>query len=481
MRRWLCFSFFGLFVGLTAWPGQAADRALLVGVGRYQASQANLAGIDLDLTAMEEVVRLMGYSQVKVLRDEQATLGNIQQAFREQLIQGVTPDDRVLFYFSGHGSQIRDQDPKDEDDDLDEVLLPHDAGLDNNRLVRVFVDDEFGRLLGQIKARNIVVLIDACHSGTATKGLKGITLLETTQAPDLYYKFFHYPGLPPSCKGSFAVEGTAASTSQYISLSAARDDEKAVATASGSLFTRGLLHAAKQAASSGSSLTLEQARDSATDFIRNAVGNPQKAHHPFLFGNMSLAGLDIIPARTGASSQPGSSAVPGSQAPRPGAANPGLWAELAKLADAAPYPIRVSANKPRFKIGDNLVVTCQAPSAGYLNVLNIDEGENKASVLFPNQYKRDNRVEANSALNIPGPGDPFVLRAKPPARRTMIVVLHSQRPINAFTDGYGRPQDLFKDFSDKSLFEFKGMRGFDPEAKPAPGTYGAGRIMTVIE
>ena len=71
------------------------------------------------------------------------------------------PGSQVFISYSGHGSQVADT-GGDERDRQDEVLVPLDwqtAGL--------ISDDEFGRLLRQFHAStDVVVLVDACHSGS---------------------------------------------------------------------------------------------------------------------------------------------------------------------------------------------------------------------------------------------------------------------------------------------------------------------------
>lgn len=90
----------GLGLGLTV---QAADRALLVGVGQYRDASANLDGIDLDLDMMRDLVTLMGFTDLTVLQDAQATYANVRAALA-QLIEQTRDGDRALFYFSGHGA-----------------------------------------------------------------------------------------------------------------------------------------------------------------------------------------------------------------------------------------------------------------------------------------------------------------------------------------------------------------------------------------
>ena len=113
------------------------DRALLIGVGRYAQFEEKLNGVSLDISMMREIVHLMGFKsqEIKVLEHEHASTTKVYDAIESWLIDGAGPDDRVLFYFSGHGSQIPDEN-NDEDDHFDEVL---DVAVDAQG--RVYVAD----------------------------------------------------------------------------------------------------------------------------------------------------------------------------------------------------------------------------------------------------------------------------------------------------------------------------------------------------
>ncbi len=159
--------------------------ALLVGVQQY----ANLGEAE-DLQGCRNDVELMrrllldrlGFSaaDVTVLLDEEATGERIRRELRllgerVRKLPSEGPLPQTLFFFSGHGSQIADQPAGhpdcDEEDGLDETLVPYDArrqgGPEDIR------DDELYRFVASVcdqgRARLWVVL-DCCHSGTGTRG-----------------------------------------------------------------------------------------------------------------------------------------------------------------------------------------------------------------------------------------------------------------------------------------------------------------------
>jgi len=146
-------------------------RALLVGINDYTHGPAewDLRGCENDVHMTREMlVTKFGFPQdnVKVLLSGQATAQNIIQGIEDWLINGTKPGDIVYFHFSGHGTQIADQDG-DEEDGKDEMLCP--ADIQWGQAHTYITDDQLKVLLDRIPARHITVVLDACHSGTGTR------------------------------------------------------------------------------------------------------------------------------------------------------------------------------------------------------------------------------------------------------------------------------------------------------------------------
>jgi hypothetical protein len=214
------------------------DRALLVGVGRYAHFDDKLKGVNLDIQMMAEFARMMGFKPhaIKVLEHESASTDNVYSAIENWLINGVGPEDRVFFYFSGHGSQIPDL-SRDEKDQFDEVLLLYDVALRekgrDQTLTGVLSDDDFNAMLARMQSRNILVVLDACHSGSATRSLR--LNPRSLAISEAQVKFFSYSPVigADGGQGSFDVmepQTSAEVNDHYVALSACRDDEKTIAT-----------------------------------------------------------------------------------------------------------------------------------------------------------------------------------------------------------------------------------------------------------
>jgi len=145
-----------------------SDKALLVGINKYKLPGNDLQGCVNDVTNMRHMLlTYFGFTvkQIRVIVDERATKANIMKRL-EWLAKGAKPGDRLVFHYSGHGSQIRDREGDELKDSLDEILCPHDMDWDGTYII----DDDLCRIFSKIpKGVNLEVFLDSCHSGTATR------------------------------------------------------------------------------------------------------------------------------------------------------------------------------------------------------------------------------------------------------------------------------------------------------------------------
>ena len=356
---------------------------------------------------------------------------------------GETSGGRVLFYFSGHGSHVPDQN-QDENDNEDEVLVPYNVETESGTLKNALLDDSFGKLLADVPAKEIFVFIDACHSGSATKNID--STMNCAQV-----KFLAYEGMRRMRVKNFKPEQISGRVN-YAGLSACQDDESAISTPKGSLFTRAIFDAVKSSVADGSALTLSSLEEVATTYImRNAPG-PDSIHTPELYGNSALAALNLL-----------EKGAPPRQ---------DLVAELESLVDRAGFRLDIKTNKTSFDVGDTLVITCDIAKDGYLNILNASPGDTKPTVLFPNKIYSDNYVKAGTRVTIPDSSYGFKLRATPPKGKSLIVVLHTTEKLNAYEEGDGKFRDMFKRASSKTLK--------DIAVRARSDSFGAGKAVAYI-
>ncbi|HEX9793291.1 MAG TPA: caspase family protein [Planctomycetota bacterium] len=177
----LAASFLGNSAVLAAQEPQGSPEglALIVAIEDYSSGGASemrdLEGCGNDA---ERVQRLLtsrfGFAadQILVLRDAQATHAGILRAFREQLIERAGKETEVVFWFSGHGSQVPDASGQVavERGKKDSTLVAWDSRAETG--VPDLSDDELFSLLAALCARTplVTVVTDCCHSGGVTRG-----------------------------------------------------------------------------------------------------------------------------------------------------------------------------------------------------------------------------------------------------------------------------------------------------------------------
>lgn len=186
MKRSILFAFILWLVAVGTLPPQHTlgqnrkprGRALLVGVNDYQVKGiSSTPGSVEDAEAFSQLLQAKGWfdkTEIHTLLGSQATATNIEREFRTWLINDTQPGDRVFFLYSGHGTQVPDDDGderrEDPGDNQDEAIAPYDVNAVNRRLVNYIRDDQFNRWLAQLGGRSIVLVFDSCNSGTVSRG-----------------------------------------------------------------------------------------------------------------------------------------------------------------------------------------------------------------------------------------------------------------------------------------------------------------------
>jgi len=413
------------------------DRVLLVGVGRYSQFEEKLNGVSLDISMMREIVHLMGFkrNEIKVLEHENASTANVYDALENWLIKGAGPDDRVLFYFSGHGSQIPDEN-NDEDDQFDEVLLLHDTAFSEKHgrqtLTGVLLDDHLNHMLARMKSRNILIILDACHSGSATKRMQlSSRSFQTSQAKVKY--FYYSPSLEAAGEGgSFDLmnpQTMQADGSHYVAITACRDDEKTIATAQGSIFTLGLRQTVRSAAAAGASITPEELQLETTKFIQEQIQSDVAVFYPQIAGNIHLRKrpLDLISMA---------------------AKNGFLRQKLNTLVHKSHEKVWIKLNKACFEPGEALQISVWTPEPGFLNIMQIT-ADDQAIVLFPNRYHPHNAL-GQGKITLPTGRMDFELVAEGPSGPNLITAFLTRSPINGFQSGFKTAKDVLAELSPNS-------------------------------
>jgi hypothetical protein len=169
---------------LTVHADVARKRALLIGINDYSASTLgaaaspplgartwpNLEGTLNDVKLMRgllEATYVFKHNDIVALTDQQATRSAILREL-ERLEKSARKDDVVLFYYSGHGSQVRNS-CSAERDKLDESIVPADSRLGADDIRDKELRALFNKILG--RGAKLTIVLDTCHSGSGVRGL----------------------------------------------------------------------------------------------------------------------------------------------------------------------------------------------------------------------------------------------------------------------------------------------------------------------
>lgn len=144
--------------------GYPQGHALLIGIANYRQVSSLPAAILNDVNDLAATLSSQKYcaydpANVVTLLDAEATRAAVLEGL-DELASRVSPDDTACVFFSGHGAVVGSPDNEDS------VLVTVDSDLADieNTSIR---SDELAAALAQIKAKRLLVFIDACHAGGA--------------------------------------------------------------------------------------------------------------------------------------------------------------------------------------------------------------------------------------------------------------------------------------------------------------------------
>jgi hypothetical protein len=148
-------------------------RAVLVGIDEYERDDVpSLSGCVNDVALVRSLLKQ--YFQVpnedlRVLVNGRATKANIMERIAATIAR-AEPGDVIVFYFSGHGSQIRDRNGDELTDGLDEIICPYDMDWDRGTYV---LDDDLDALFATLPPDVLLeAFFDCCFWGADARGLE---------------------------------------------------------------------------------------------------------------------------------------------------------------------------------------------------------------------------------------------------------------------------------------------------------------------
>lgn len=205
-------------------------------------------------------------------------LENVCRAEFEQALTDLTPlvksTNRVIIFFSGHGSQVKDNDG-DERDSQDEVLVTVDVtDLERPDRQDVVTDDRLVELVDDWSTEQVITFIDACLSG-------GMNKSRNSPVRNKYFFGGALGTIPrPLMAAEMVRQANGLQHLKGVILTASQEYESAGENEEGGIFTTNFL---KQ-------LTLHPQASLAEvfDYTQAEVPQLNPVQHPRLMGNRAL-------------------------------------------------------------------------------------------------------------------------------------------------------------------------------------------------
>ena len=163
-----------LTLSLVCASAQAGQiHALVIGIDAYRAQGGELSdlqGAVNDARDIAAALEEIGAAQVQVLLDEDAHRDAIFTHW-QRLKANAQPGDTLLLTYAGHGAQEPERTPGSESDDMDEVTVLGGFRTSAPHNYQRIVDYEWRDLVTQAQDYNVILVFDACHSGTMNRSL----------------------------------------------------------------------------------------------------------------------------------------------------------------------------------------------------------------------------------------------------------------------------------------------------------------------
>jgi hypothetical protein len=362
---------------------------------------------------------------IKVLTNEQATAGAIEQQFRQWLIEGTRPGDRVFFLYAGHGSQLPD-DNGDEEDNLDETIAPYDVNPETGS--GEIRDDVFDELIAQLSGRRAVLVFDSCHSGTISRDIPKLHAFPRgggaryLPRPDQFKALaaskdgaaYSVQGGPRSRDlkrvGGFLDSSKVKTLSGVVVISAAASTQRAYPLEVGSTLRGALSYvfANEQNDQNGALPTLKELKARVANRINalQASGKLDGDQQP-QFDVISTVALDDEPLFATAESAP----------------------PIALTNPISPMRLTLTTgeHKTLYHSGEKVTYQVTSDTPGYLYLLVFSRND-VATCIFPNDNDRDNQIAAGSHT-IPR-ADTYEFPVGEPYGRDVFVALVTKERVN---------------------------------------------------
>ncbi|MEG4068960.1 ABC transporter substrate-binding protein [Microcoleus sp. Pol11C2] len=148
--------------------------AIIIGINEYQSHNNDIRPLETARPDAEEFARILGEEykheryEIQLLLDEDGTLKRLNQLMenfkQKQIIVGkekldITENDRLIFYFAGHGKALE---ALDSQDGPVGYLIPQDATNDEHTWLPM---EDLHDALIELPCRHLLVILDSCFAG----------------------------------------------------------------------------------------------------------------------------------------------------------------------------------------------------------------------------------------------------------------------------------------------------------------------------
>jgi hypothetical protein len=195
-------------------------------------SYADLPGSSLDGERISAILLEQGFPEANILRigkksDDIVTEETIIEAFN-QMAAKVKANDLFVFYYSGHGTSVKDQPGGDEADNKDEAFVTYKSYLLDDKINEIYRKNFSG-------TRNIMIA-DACHGGSMYELFKktSIVLMDNSKA-EKTKEDTDAEAAYADCNIAVTTDEKTGFTMLYFG--ASRDENNGYATKDGGFFT----------------------------------------------------------------------------------------------------------------------------------------------------------------------------------------------------------------------------------------------------
>ncbi|MFN6300601.1 MAG: caspase family protein [Planctomycetota bacterium] len=135
----------------------ACSRAYVIGINEYSTGIPKLRTAVADAAKLGQLLAdSHGYQVQSYPRDGSPTLANLRDLL-QRMQQEVGPNDRVLFYFAGHGIAL------DGEDGPEGYLVPEDANREERTSFLSMV--ELNEAISKLPCRHFLLILDCCFAG----------------------------------------------------------------------------------------------------------------------------------------------------------------------------------------------------------------------------------------------------------------------------------------------------------------------------